>query len=463
MLGISLPWFRGLRSGLSGGRIVRLAVTISVLMVSACVLLSVVLVRRHLGEMRRELDTRGRTLSQFLARESELGIVSGNVDELRKLAEVVRTEPDVAYVRFFERDGRLLASIDFRRARAAQAAANAGHTWPAVLDFRAPITMIRAPQRREELGFGADEAVESAREGVGAVTLGIALDDYEHNRHLAVMTALAFTTGVTLLAGVSAILLSLGPLRALASAADLADERSRVAELKAHFVTMASHEFRTPLAVILGAADVLRRYRDRMTEQQHNERLLKIQRAVRQMTDLLEDVLVVGRADAGKLQSAPEPLDLDSLCREVVTDVEGQRQGAHDIRVRVETDTDEEPALDRKLVRQVLRNLLGNAVKYSPQGGIIELTALHRDGRVRFRVSDQGIGIPLEDHAHLFEPFHRAANVGKINGSGLGLAITQRAVRAHGGTIAVESAVGKGTTFIVDLPSCPAPAQGKAV
>jgi signal transduction histidine kinase len=120
-----------------------------------------------------------------------------------------------------------------------------------------------------------------------------------------------------------------------------------------------------------------------------------------------------------------------------------------------------EGTVDPKLVRQTLRNLLANAVKYSPEGGTVELEVRSGNGSVQLRVADQGIGIPPEDLPHLFEPFQRAANVGKIEGSGLGLAIAHRAARAHGGTITVHSVVGRGTTFVVELPpkTC-APADG---
>jgi len=290
---------------------------------------------------------------------------------------------------------------------------------------------------------------------VGFVAVGMALGPYFEQRRIAVLTAAAFSAAITLLAALSAVLLTWGPLRALASAAELAEERGRVAELKSHFVTMASHEFRTPLAVILSCADVLRRYANRMNVEQQQHRLLKIQAAVRQMTDLLEDVLSIGRAGAGKLRCNPEPVELEALCREIIADLAIQQTHAVHLSVG---EVGEHIFLDRKLVRQILRNLLTNAIKYSPEGGQVAIDVTRHDGALRFRVADHGIGIPSDDLAHLFEPFHRAGNVGKIPGHGLGLPITQGAVKAHGGTIAVESEVGRGTTFVVELP-CGAPAD----
>jgi signal transduction histidine kinase len=111
--------------------------------------------------------------------------------------------------------------------------------------------------------------------------------------------------------------------------------------------------------------------------------------------------------------------------------------------------------LDTKLMRQILRNLIGNALKYSPEGGTVWVHADRHDGIVTLRVTDQGIGIPLEDRAALFEPFHRGTNVGEIQGSGLGLAIVKKAVTSHGGEIAVESTVGRGSVFTVTLSDHP--------
>ena len=454
---------------LSGGVVVRLTVTSSMLIVSACVLLSVVFVRRQLAEMRRSLEGRGRTIAEFLAREAELGVLSGDVRALRKLGQGALMQADVVYVRFFDRDLRLLASVGgaspaLPAARSLEVLDDATPDEAAeqtVWEVGATITTIDASRRREELGFPMDNDAGGAgttallppKQQVGMVTLGMALGPYYEQRRIALLTAVGFSAGIALLAALSAALLTWGPLRALASAAQLAAERGRVAELKSHFVTMASHEFRTPLAVILSCADVLRRYASRLTVEQRQHRLQKIQVAVRQMTDLLEDVLSVGRADAGKLRCNPEPVELQGLCQEIIADLGLQQTHAVQLSVG---EVGEQIFLDRKLVRQILRNLLANAIKYSPEGEGVEIDVTRHDGAVRFRVADNGIGIPGEDLAHLFEPFHRAGNVGKIPGHGLGLPITRGAVKAHGGTIAVESEVGRGTTFVVELP-CSAP------
>ncbi len=235
-------------------------------------------------------------------------------------------------------------------------------------------------------------------------------------------------------------------------------ERGKLAELRSRFVSMASHEFRTPLTTILAACQSLVRYIDHMTAEQRRDRLAKIETEVQHMTGLLDDVLTIGKADAGKLDFEPAAVDLKRLCEEIVA--EAQTTAAATQRLLFACADGLAPvAVDPKLVRRILGNLLTNAVKYSPVDATVSCQVAVQDGQPVFEVRDQGIGIPTEDRARLFEPFHRGTNVGKIPGSGLGLAITKKAVEIHGGTIAVESSVGKGTTFVVRL-GCPEGARG---
>jgi signal transduction histidine kinase/HAMP domain-containing protein len=452
-----------------GGRLVlRLTVTTSVLIVGTCLVLSVVLVRRHLEDIRHGLLDRGRAIAKFVAREAELGALSGDVDTLRQLGMVALGQPDVAYCRFFDGRHALLASIGEQKdARVAvvspEDSADSGPDGfdADVWEFQTPITTTAVRPSGEDLltdGHAQPDRGGSglARERIGSVSIGIVLTQLHEHRRTAFGTAMAFTLLVAVLAVASAVLLMKGTLRALASAAALADERSRLAELKASFVTQASHEFRTPLAVILACCTALQRFGSRMGPEQQRRRLVKIQGSVRHMTELLDDVLTLGRADSGKLACVPQTVDLDTLCREVVADV--QATVTDDRRTILRYDTSRrEAVIDGKLVRQILRNLLTNAIKYSPAGGTAWLDVTRTDARIMLRVTDQGIGIPLDDQQAIFEPFHRGANVGKIPGSGLGLAITQKAVALHQGTIDVKSAPGRGTTFIVTLPDGPLP------
>ena len=232
----------------------------------------------------------------------------------------------------------------------------------------------------------------------------------------------------------------------------LAEERGRMAELKGRFVTMASHELRTPLTVILGASDALARYGDRLGIDDQRRRLAKIRTHVLHMTSLLDDVLTVGRAEAGRVSCTPQPTDVAALCREIAEELGSVAGTTHTITFASHLATPT-LAVDPKLLTQILRNLVGNAIKYSPAGGRVAIDAWHEADALLVRVADEGIGIAPDDQRHLFEPFQRGANVGTIPGTGLGLAITKRLAETHGGGITVESAPGEGTRFTVTLRS----------
>lgn len=229
------------------------------------------------------------------------------------------------------------------------------------------------------------------------------------------------------------------------------EKEKELGELKSRFVSMASHEFRTPLASIMAASDILKRYGDQMTSEQKMERLNKIQAEIRHMTRLLEDILVLGKGEAGKLEFNPAPLNLRKFCQNLIHEIEITTQTGHEFIFSYRVPY-EEVLLDEKLMRHIITNLLSNAVKYSPAGGPIYFNVSGEKGWIIFQVKDQGIGIPEEDQKRLFEPFHRAKNVGNISGTGLGLAIIKKAVDLHGGTIRVDSKVGLGTTFTITIP-----------
>jgi signal transduction histidine kinase len=222
-------------------------------------------------------------------------------------------------------------------------------------------------------------------------------------------------------------------------------------EMNAHFIGQAAHEFRTPLAVIQTAAESLKLYSGKMSSHAQHVRLVKIEDAVQQMTDLLRNALLFSRADAGKIKCEREAVDLRAVAQEVGRDIQANVGGDHQIVVNVR-GTARLPHLDPSLAREILINLLTNATKYSPGGGQIEVDVFTGPTEVKIRVTDHGIGISPEDQETVFEAFRRGANVGDIPGTGLGLAITKRAVENHGGTITVESKVGSGTTFTVTLP-----------
>ncbi len=236
-------------------------------------------------------------------------------------------------------------------------------------------------------------------------------------------------------------------------------KQTELNDMKTRFISMASHEFRTPLATIHGSVELLLHYEDRMPADKKRQTLQKIDDAVERMTHMLENVLVIGRSDAGQLEFKPRPVALAPFCLALLDELRSAMTRQYE-RVQVVLDLpppEQQFLLDETLVRNIAGNLLSNAVKYSPDGGQVRLSAAVQGDQLVLEVSDQGIGIPQADQAQLFESFHRASNVGSIAGTGLGLSIVKDAVRCHHGTIAVHSRVGHGSRFTVSLPHQPLP------
>lgn len=231
----------------------------------------------------------------------------------------------------------------------------------------------------------------------------------------------------------------------------LAKEKE-LSDLKSNIISVVSHEYRTPLTSILTSAELLEHYGCRWSEEKRQRHLERIQISVKHLTQLVSDVLLISKAEAGKLEFNPAPLDLAAFCSELVEELQLPTT-EHNINFN-SCGLCQDASLDEKLLRQFLSNLLSNAIKYSPEGGNIQFDLICRDDTAIFRIQDRGIGIPPEDQAQLFEPFHRSRNVGTISGTGLGLAIVKKCVEHHGGQIAVESEVGVGTTFTIRLPLC---------
>ncbi|MBZ0282886.1 MAG: PAS domain S-box protein [Anaerolineae bacterium] len=224
-------------------------------------------------------------------------------------------------------------------------------------------------------------------------------------------------------------------------------------ELKSRFVTIASHEFRTPLTAILSSAEMLIRYRARMEDEQINRKLNGIAEQVQYLANIIEDVLSLERMKSGKVEFKPAEMDLDLLCRDVIENFESHPEMAN--RLHYTNASVPSVNLDKRLMRQVIINLVGNAIKYSPENRPVFVSLKHQDNAIMLEVRDQGIGIPKDDLNHLYEAFHRAANVGTISGTGLGLSITRQAIELHGGTISIQSEVGVGTTVTVHIPLSP--------
>ncbi len=222
-------------------------------------------------------------------------------------------------------------------------------------------------------------------------------------------------------------------------------------KLKSNFVSLTSHEFRTPLTAILSSAEMVEHYGDRWPPEKKLEHLHRIQTAVKNMTTLLNDILIVGKAEAGKLEFVPTPLDLVKFCRDLVEELQLTDKAAHVLTFNRQIEC-MQTRMDEILLRHILSNLLSNALKYSPPGSTVQFDLVCQTGQATFQITDQGIGIPPEDQTHLFEAFHRASNVRNIAGTGLGMAIVKKSVELHGGTIEIASQVDVGTTVTVSLP-----------
>lgn len=230
----------------------------------------------------------------------------------------------------------------------------------------------------------------------------------------------------------------------------LAAERE-LSTLRANFVSLVSHEFRTPLEIILTSSDILERYHERLPAEKRLGYLHTIHETVKRMGGMMEDVLLLGRVEAGRLEFKPAPLDLAKLCHRIVDETHSAVNGGGKIALRLNGAATGATG-DESLVLHLLANLLSNAVKYSPDGSPVEFTVTRAGDDAIFTIADQGRGIPAADRARLFESFQRGSNVGDTPGTGLGLLIAKKAAEVHGGSITFESAEGAGTTFTVTLP-----------
>ncbi len=227
-----------------------------------------------------------------------------------------------------------------------------------------------------------------------------------------------------------------------------------VNEMRARFISMASHDLRTPLAIIQASIDLLSQYGDRLSPERKQRSFQELYQSFQQMVRLLDDILIIGRVDAGKIELEPEPLNLKTFCRNLLTELKTALGTSHHLNLAI-TGECEQLWMDSKLLRHILSNLISNAIKYSPSAESVEISLDCTHSQVMIKVQDHGIGIPLDEQKHLFETFFRASNARNIAGNGLGLAIVRQSVELHGGSISFESYPGEGTTFCVILPSIP--------
>jgi PAS domain S-box-containing protein len=231
---------------------------------------------------------------------------------------------------------------------------------------------------------------------------------------------------------------------------ELQKERE-IVELRDRFISLVSHEFRTPLAVIQSSVNILERYYDSLDRTRIIKRLGGIVDQVRRMVMMLDEVMAVSRDSTSAMGMEIQPVNLTDFSTRIIDTLKTLDEDRHIIELRQEWDTDTVEA-DPRLLEYILVNLLGNSLKYSEAGTTVYFDVTHAPGALNFSIRDEGIGIPELDLETLFAPFHRGSNVGQIPGIGLGLSIVRQSVERHGGSIQVSSKVGRGTQFTVRIP-----------
>ncbi|HPF58967.1 MAG TPA: response regulator [Candidatus Competibacteraceae bacterium] len=228
-------------------------------------------------------------------------------------------------------------------------------------------------------------------------------------------------------------------------------EERELNQLKNRFISMVSHEFRTPLSIILSSTELLEHYGRQWPLEKQARHLKRIKTSVIHLNQLIGDVLILGRAEAGRIAFHPRWLDLEPFCRELMEELQLTLGAQHALVTTVEGENSM-LWIDPNVLRSILYNLASNAIKFSPEGGPVTLCVQCQSEQIRLIVQDQGIGIPPEACSRLYEAFYRAENAALLPGTGLGLVIVQRLLKAHQGAIEFQSQLHQGTTFTVTFP-----------
>lgn len=222
-------------------------------------------------------------------------------------------------------------------------------------------------------------------------------------------------------------------------------------ELKSRFVSMASHEFRTPLSTILSSASLIGKYTDDEAVEKRSKHVNRIKSSVANLTNILDDFLSLGKLEEGRVDLSLGDSDIVGLINEVIDELNVIMKRGQEIMLKVTGD----PYLiqsDRRLLKNVIINVTSNAIKYSPEQSIIELSLIYKDDKVRIEIVDKGIGIPEKDQKHLFTRFFRAGNAINLEGTGLGLNIVKKYLELLNGSISFKSKLNEGSSFSIELP-----------
>lgn len=222
-------------------------------------------------------------------------------------------------------------------------------------------------------------------------------------------------------------------------------------ELKSKFVSIASHEFRTPLSTIMSSASLVSQYRQKGDLEKIDKHTARIKSNVNHLTAILNDFLSLGKLEEGRVEITTEPISITEFLREIQEELKSSLKAGQKIVVYL---PDENIAMktDPRILRNILFNLISNAIKYSEENKNIYLSSSTREGQLRIAVKDEGIGIPEDDKKHMFDRFFRASNAINIQGTGLGLNIVKRYIDLLNGSIEFESEYGRGSTFTIEIP-----------
>lgn len=234
------------------------------------------------------------------------------------------------------------------------------------------------------------------------------------------------------------------------------EKEKEVNEMKTRFISMASHEFRTPLSTILSSVSLIARYGAEGEQEKREKHVGRIKNAVSGLTQILNDFLSIGKLEEGKVSAKWSEIHAREVISEVVADMhELCKQGQS---VVAEENEAFEAFTDRMILRNILLNLISNAIKFSPENSVIRVRSVRSEsGRWRISVEDSGIGMSEEDQHHLFERFFRSRNVANIQGTGLGLHIVSKYLELLSGEISVSSRLDHGSTFTIEIPITPSP------
>ena len=231
------------------------------------------------------------------------------------------------------------------------------------------------------------------------------------------------------------------------------DKEKQLNEIKSRFVSLASHEFRTPLSAVLSSAALISKYSKEDDQEKRDKHIGRIKDSVKHLNDILEDFLSLGKLDEGRIVTDPGEFNLKEMIDETLADVKVVLKPGQKFNFKYEGE--EKINADKKLLRNILINLISNAAKFSEEASPITISATCDKEKNMITVADKGIGISKKDQEHLFTMFYRGSNVTNIQGTGLGLHIVKRYLTLINGTIDLQSTLGKGTSITVTFPNTP--------